>query len=93
MTSSLLPVLSGIIQGSIFGPMLYTRVINDLPSQLETCKMFLLADDGKVVGPARFTVDRDAVQRDLHTIGGWSYRNGLLLNMEKCVCLHFQNKW
>ena len=26
------------------------------------------------------------------SIGGWSYRNGLPLNMEKCVCLHYGNK-
>ena len=38
------------------------------------------------------TVDRDAVQRDLHTIDGWSYRNGLPLNMEKCVCLYYGSK-
>ena len=90
--SSLSPVLSGVIQGSLLGPTLFTGVINDLPSQLETCKMFLFADDGKAVGPARSTVDRDAVQRDLHTIGGWSYRNGLTLNMEKCVYLHYGSK-
>ena len=89
VTSLLSPVLSSVIQGSILGPTLFTGVINDLPSQLETCQMFLFADDGKAVGSARFTVDRDAVQRDLHTIGGWSYRNGLQLNMEKCICLHY----
>ena len=92
VTSSLSPVLSDIIQGSLLGPMLFTGVINDLSSQLETCKIFLFADDGKTVGPARSTVDSDAVQRDLHTIGGWSYRNRLSLNMEKCVCLHYGSK-
>ena len=51
--------------------------------------MFLFTDDGKAVGPACFPVDRDAVQRDLHTIGGWSHRKGQPLNMEKCVCLHY----
>ena len=83
---------SGVIQGLLLGPTLFTGVINDLPSQLETCKIFLFADDGKAVGPARSTVDRDAVQRDLHTIGGWSYRNGLPLNIEKCVYLHYGSK-
>ena len=42
VTSSLSPVLSGIIQGSILGPTLFTGVINDLPSQLETCNFFFI---------------------------------------------------
>ena len=92
VTSSLLPVLSGVIQDSMIGPTLFTGVINDFISQLETCKISFFADDGKAVGPARSSVDRDAVQRNLYTIGGWSYRVGLPLNMEKCVCLDYGSK-
>ena len=38
-------------------------------ASLKRAIFFLFADDGKAVGPAHSTVDRDAVQRDLHTIG------------------------
>ena len=77
-------VLSGIPQGSILGPILFTMFINDLPDCVDsTCKIF--ADDTKLYNnPSKSSV----LQNDLDNLQHWSEKWNLYFNAKKCKVLH-----
>ena len=78
-------VVSGIPQGSVLGPTLFTIFINDLPECVNSlCKVF--ADDTKVYNLAD---NKDQLQADLNRIQDWSDTWQLPFNAGKCKCLHF----
>jgi hypothetical protein len=77
-------VLSGIPQGSILGPVLFTIFINDLPEAVKSkCKIF--ADDTKIYGTPE---EGDEIQRDLTRLQEWSGVWNLYFNVNKCKVMH-----
>lgn len=86
--SAAMPVLSGIPQGSILGPVLFTIFINDLPDGVQSsCKIF--ADDTKIYERSK---NYDSIQDDLMYLAEWSEKWNLNFNVQKCKVLHFQYK-
>ena len=82
------PVLSGIPQGSILGPVLFTIFINDLPEVISnTCKIF--ADDTKIYGDSE---NHSSIQRDLNNVQDWSNKWNLYFNVQKCKVMHIGKK-
>ena len=66
--SSSANILSGIPQGSILGPILFTTIfINDLPNWVSSCKIF--ADDTKLYDVASNHVQ---IQTDIDALQRWS---------------------
>ena len=66
------PVTSGIPQGSVLGPTLFTLFVNDMPQQVSSC-LKLFADDTKLY--RRVTGGTAELQADLDALVKWS-RNG-----------------
>ena len=78
-------VKSGIPQGSILGPVLFTVFINDLPDSLHSiCKIF--ADDTKIYDKSSNHLD---IQDDLDRLLIWSDTWDMQFNASKFKVLHF----
>jgi Reverse transcriptase (RNA-dependent DNA polymerase) len=88
-TSEPVKVVSGLVQGSVLGPLFFTGFINDLPHSVLHSRLYMFADDGKLVGLANNALEHNLVQADLTAVAMWSDENDLPLCIEKCVTLHY----
>jgi len=91
-TSEYLPVISGVPQGILLGPLLYILYINDMFDLLTVAKPFTFANDTKLL-MAVYTPENHNLQHDLYNLTTWNNSWHLLLNTSKCFHLryHFSN--
>jgi len=82
-------VTSGVPQGSHLGPLLFNLFINDLPSVLQHCKVFMFADDVKICHSYNNLAGQDLMQLDLDRFANWCEQNCFLLNLSKCKVMSF----
>lgn len=93
--SDLLPISTGVPQGSILGPLLFSVYVNDLPLSLKKCEVDSYVDDTKMY--LSFNVkDKDILitdlQQDLTSIRNWCFNNSLLINPDKTKLIVFGTK-
>jgi ribonuclease P/MRP protein subunit RPP40 len=86
-SSNWLPVLSGVPQGSILGPLLFLLFINDLPSKAVHCTTALFADDSKCFKDICSLNDCLLLQHDLDQLYEWSRSWHMSFNSNKCKVL------
>ncbi|KAH0818649.1 hypothetical protein GEV33_004142 [Tenebrio molitor] len=82
---------SGVPQGSVLGPLIFTLFINDLPSVLD-CEVLLYADDAKMFQTINSLSDADNLQRNLDRLNIWCTSNKLNLNPRKCKVMTYCRK-
>ena len=89
------PVLSGVPQGSVLGPVLFLIYVNSIASQLK-CSHKIFADDLKIYSCVEHespqdlgTLTSQAVQNDINVLQKTSLSWGLHINIQKCAVLHF----
>ena len=89
--SSSKPVLSGVPQGSILGPILFVLFINDLPAGLnEGTNLALYADDTKIWRSIKCEMDHVILQSDIDFLNDWAESNKMKFHPRKCkvIAIH-----
>ncbi len=79
---------SGVIQGSVLGPTLFTIYINDIPDVISFANLQLFADDLKLWRSIKCLSDRINVQTDIHAVYEWSCKWLLPLSFDKLMYMH-----
>ncbi|CAB4010566.1 Hypothetical predicted protein [Paramuricea clavata] len=91
--SSWVPVISGVPQGSILGPILFAVFINDLPEVISNgSSEAMYADDTKLFRNINSTTDGDCLQESLSNLDTWSHDNNIKFNALKCKVLSVTRK-
>ena len=84
-------VMSGVPQGSVLGPLLFTIFINDLDDGLwNSVKKF--ADDTKLFGKAGTDDQVNSLKEDLGKLLTWADNWLMKFNIEKCKVMHLGTK-
>ena len=83
-------VKSGVPQGSVLGPLLFTLYINDLPDNV-ACGIKLFADDTKIYSTIKDNSDTLFLQKNLDLVNEWSHKWLLKFNVDKCKLLQLGN--
>ncbi len=84
--SSWAAVTSGVPQGSVLGPVLFTIFGNDMPEVI-SCNLKLFADDTKIYCPVRNTNDCEQLQHDLTNLQKWAVKWQLCFHPDKCTVI------
>lgn len=90
-SSKTYPVISGIPQGSVLGPILFVVYINDLP-EIPDSKSPLFADDTKLYREIKSYRDVEIMQNDLNNLQKWSDKWLLKFHPNKCKVLSIKSK-
>ncbi|CAM4680127.1 unnamed protein product [Lepidochelys kempii] len=80
-------VTSGLPQGSVLGPILFSLFITELSTKNGNV-LIKFANDTKLGGIANLEKDRDILQKDLDDLVNWSNNNRMKFNSEKCKVMH-----
>ena len=83
------PVLSGVPQGSVLGPLLFLVMIGDIDDNVISSSVSSFADDTRVLTGVTSTQDVLNLQTDLDTIYNWAQSNNATFNPDKFECLRY----
>ena len=81
--SSPAPLTSGVLQGSVFAPILFLCYINDLPNQVSST-VRLFADDCLLYRNINTTHDAETLQEDIDKLQTWEADWLMEFNPDKC---------
>ena len=77
------PVLSGVPQGTVLGPILFLLFINDLPSGTSS-SVNISADDSELFRHIRRPADQHILQHDLAHLEEWAFTWQMNFSPSKC---------
>ena len=93
--SSVISVTSGIVQGSVIGPILFILYVNDISDLIVSspAKLQLFADDLKLYSNLSCPSSSPNIQTIIDKIFDWSKQWQLSINASKCQCIRLHSRY
>ena len=73
------PVISGVPQGTVLGPLLFLIMIADIDKDVSASKLIRFADDTRLYSCLGDVTNCDNLQFDLDTVYDWASSNNMFL--------------
>ena len=90
--SSLKPILCGVPQGSLLGPLLFLCYINDISHSSHVLSFILFADDSSILYTHKNPITLlNTINNELVCLNEWIFANKLSLNIQKTHYMLFSN--
>ena len=90
-SSDLLPVIFGVPQDSLLGPLRFLVYINDMPEYIRHSLLLIFADDTKCLKHIHTITDHNIVQEDINSLFTSCRDSDLNFNLKKCAYLSFKH--
>ena len=85
------PVVSGVPQGSVIGPLLFLVLIGDIDKDISHSFLSSFADDTRIGKGIYTTEEASMLQQDLQGVFEWAETNNMLFNSKKFELLRYGN--
>ena len=85
------PVISGVPQGTVLGPLLFSLYINDITEDIDS-ELRLFADDCVCYREIKNTEDTVKLQEDIDRLGCWARSWGMRFQPVKCNIVQITRK-
>jgi hypothetical protein len=86
------PVLSGVPQGTVLGPLLFLTYINDMSEMVKSSETKLFADDSLLFRTINNQADSVLLQNDLTPLQDWEDKWQMSFNAKKCQVIRITPK-
>ena len=83
------PVISGVPQGSVFGPLIFLVLIGDIDGNTISSSVRSFADDTRLIKAVSNEKDTECLQEDLLSIYHWATSNNMKFNDIKFELLRY----
>ena len=85
------PVISGVPQGTVLGPLLFLIMISDINMDVSSSRLISFADDTRLYSNINNPLDCDNLQIDLDHVYNWAVSNNMFFNSKKFNYISFSH--